>query len=95
MTHEEMLDAAARAVGAARAAEELRRELRWSAPRQDPDRQQRIEAAIAAIDAAMKPVRQAVGHLTWEPLGSDVESVVRDASKFAQYQRKQLKKMRP
>lgn len=82
------------AVKAAAAAEDLRKELRWTADPADPERQRRIEDAILALDVAMRPVRAALGSLAWHPAPPKVESSLRAASAEVQYQRKQLKKMR-
>jgi hypothetical protein len=94
MTPEDMLDAAEKAITAGQAAHDLREELRWSTATDDPDRAARIDAALESLRLAMVPVRSAVGTFARHPAPEKVEQVLRTASAFVQYERKQLKKMR-
>jgi len=94
MTHEDMLAAASAVVTAANGARDLREELRWSVAPDDPERAARIEECLENLRVAMLPVRSARGQLGWEPGPEAVELALAQASAHAQYQRKQLKKMR-
>lgn len=95
-TPEELLRSAEKATEAGQAAEELRAELRWSAPVGDLDRERRIEFHLEALADVMAPLRSAIGRFAggWAKAPDGVEDVLRTASAYVQYQRKQLKKMR-
>lgn len=93
MTHEEMLDAAAAAVEEGGRAILLREELRWSVAPEDPERARRIRDQLEKLRLAMIPVRSASGSMIWDPGPEGVQQACKDASKFVQYQRRQLKKM--
>lgn len=96
-THKELLDAAKTATLAARNAEELRAELRWETDRDEPERIARIEAALVELSDVMVPLRSAIGRFAggWATAPAGVEDTLRTTSAYVQYQRKQLKKMRP
>jgi hypothetical protein len=61
--------------------------------RHGPQRVKRLEAAIDAINLAMKPIRSLIGKTTWEPLPTAIEDDLRSVSRQLQYERRQLKKM--
>lgn len=95
-TAQELLDAAEALTSAAQAAEDARRELRWETSIGDAAREQHIADALQDIADAMPPVRSAIGRFAggWASAPAGVEDALRTASQYAQYQRKQLKKMR-
>lgn len=95
-TPQELLDAAASLTAAGSLAEDLRRELRWETAIGEPDREARISAALRDITDRMAPVRSAIGVLAGghATVPDGIERTLRTASQYAQYQRKQLKKMR-
>lgn len=90
-----LIECSRTAVAAAKAARNLREELRWAAPVGDPERNARITAAIAALNETTPPIRSALGILAggWQPDPDDIEQVLRAASDHVKYERKQLKKM--
>lgn len=92
-----LLAAAEEAALAAKRAEDLRAELRWETDRDEPDRIARIEAALVELSDVMVPLRSAIGRFAggWATAPAGVEDTLRTTSAYVQYQRKQLKKMRP
>jgi hypothetical protein len=95
-TPQELLDAAEELTRTAQQAEDLRRELRWETAIGEAEREARIEAMLDDLADAMGIVRSAIGRFAggWAKAPEGVEDALRTASGYAQYQRKQLKKMR-
>lgn len=95
-TANELLDAAEAATRTAEGAEALRAELRWNTATDEPDRQEKIERMLDALTLVMVPLRSAIGRFAggWAEAPEGVEDALRTASRYVQYQRKQLKKMR-
>ena len=78
----------------AREANRARAELRWRQSPGSTERQGRIHSLLTQINAAMQPIRSAIGTLAWGGQeAARYEDDLRDVSQQLQYERKQLKKM--
>ena len=69
-----------------------REDIRRTQKPGDPDREERLDSILDEIDAAMKPVRSAIGAIAWGR--SEFEDQLRAVSQDLQYERRQLKKMK-
>jgi len=69
----------------------VRQDTRRAEKPGDSVREKRLDATLDEIDAAMKPVRSAIGRIAWG--AGEYEAELRDVSRRLQYERRQLKKM--
>ena len=81
------------AAAAVKSASERRAHLRRRTKKGDGFRRASLESEVAKLEAAMVPIRSAIGRLAYRPVPEKVETQLRQTSKQLQAERQKLLKM--